>query len=226
MNLLHYILKLFVLMTSLFLLSCDRQENRQTANPTEPMPKYQRTIIAVGDSLTAGLGVAEDDAWPAIVEKRLHQDGHNWQIINGGISGETSSGTLSRIKWILAQKPDIVIIETGANDGLRGIRPSVVMENIRNAVQMLRDGNVEVVLAGMQIVQNLGADYAKEFAEVYPAVAGEMNCVLIPFFLEGVAGEPSLNQADAIHPNVEGHKIISETVYPYVLQAMQHVNSN
>jgi len=221
---LRHILKLFLFLTSLLLLSCDSQEPTPPVKEKIQARQYAGTIIAVGDSLTAGLGVAENDAWPAIMENKLHQDGYNWQVINGGISGETSSGTLSRIRWILAQKPEIVVLETGANDGLRGIPPPVIRENISKAVQMLQDGNVTVVLAGMQIIQNLGADYAKEFAEIYPAVAGEMKCALVPFFLEGVAGEPSLSQADALHPNEKGHVIIAETVYPFVLQAVQQAN--
>ena len=124
-------------------------------------------------------------------------------------------------KWILARKPEIVILETGANDGLRGIPPVIVRKNIDKAVQMLQQGNVTVILAGMQIVQNLGADYTEKFADIYPSIAREQDCILIPFFLSQVAGEPALNQADTIHPNEDGHKIIAETVYPYVLQALQ-----
>jgi len=224
MNTLRHILKLFLFLTSLLLLSCDSQELTPPVKEKIQVRQYAGTIIAVGDSLTAGLGVAENDAWPALMENKLHQDGYNWQVINGGISGETSSGTLSRIRWILAQKPEIVVLETGANDGLRGISPPVIRKNISKAVQMLQDGNVTVVLAGMQIVQNLGADYAKEFAEIYPAVAGELKCAFVPFFLEGVAGEPSLSQADALHPNEKGYVIIAETVYPFVLQAVQQAN--
>ena len=224
MNTLRHILKLFLFLTSLLLLSCDSQELTPPVKEKIQVRQYAGTIIAVGDSLTAGLGVAENDAWPALMENKLHQDGYNWQVINGGISGETSSGTLSRIRWILAQKPEIVVLETGANDGLRGISPPVIRKNISKAVQMLQDGNVTVVLAGMQIVQNLGADYAKEFAEIYPAVAGELKCAFVPFILEGVAGEPSLSQADALHPNEKGYVIIAETVYPFVLQAVQQAN--
>jgi acyl-CoA thioesterase-1 len=141
-------------------------------------------------------------------------------VINAGISGETSSGTLSRIQWVAARKPDIVILETGANDGFRGIPPSVVRKNIAKAVQILQEGNITVILAGMQIVQNLGAEYTREFADIYPSIAREQDCVLIPFFLLQVAGEPALNQADIIHPNAKGHKIIAETLYPYVLQSL------
>ena len=217
----HSITIISWLLCTLLLLSCDQQERQSKAEKISATPRYNGTIIAVGDSLTAGLGVMEDEAWPAIMGKKLRNNGHHWQVINAGISGETSSGILSRIKWILAQKPEIVLLETGANDGFRGIAPSVVRKNISKAVQMLQEGNVTVVLAGMQTVQNLGANYTREFADIYPSVAREQDCILIPFFLRQVAGEPALNQADTIHPNEEGHKIIAETVYPYVLQALQ-----
>ena len=212
---------LFLLPTFLLLLSCDRQQSMPPDKETASAPQYKGVIITVGDSLTAGLGVAESDAWPALLENKLQKNGYNWQVINAGISGETSSGTLSRIKWIMTQKPDIVILATGANDGLRGIPVPVIEENISRAMQILQEGNITVVLAGMQIVQNLGPRYTAAFADIYPAVAEKQECVLVPFFLQDVAGEPSLNQADTIHPNEEGHKIISETVYPYILQAIQ-----
>ncbi|MBU1233913.1 MAG: arylesterase [Proteobacteria bacterium] len=209
------------LLCALLLLSCEQQEPQPQAEDMPTTTGYSGTIISVGDSLTAGLGVMEDDAWPAIVEKKLQNNGYHWQVVNAGISGETSSGILSRIKWILARKPQVVILETGGNDGLRGIPLSVVRKNINNAVQLLQEGNVTVILAGMQIVQNLGPDYTSEFAEIYPSIAREQGCILIPFFLREVAGEPALNQADMIHPNEDGHKIIAETVYPFVLQALQ-----
>lgn len=216
----HSLTYISLLLCTLFLLSCDQQETESKAEERPVALVYSGTIIAVGDSLTAGLGVLEDESWPAVMERKLQNNGHNWQVINAGISGETSSGTLSRINWILARKPDIVILATGANDGFRGIPPSVVRKNIANAVQMLQKGNVTVILAGMQIVQNLGAEYTREFADIYPSIAREQDCLLIPFFLLRVAGEPALNQVDTIHPNAEGHKIIAETIYPYVLQAL------
>lgn len=205
------------------LLGCEQQEGQPQPQEMPAPPAYKGTVIAVGDSLTAGLGVMEDEAWPAVMAEKLRNNGYHWQVINAGISGETSSGVLSRIKWILARKPQIVILETGANDGLRGIPLAVVRQNIAKAVQMLQEANVTVILAGMQIVQNLGADYTGEFAEIYPTVAREQGCILIPFFLQDVGGEPVFNQTDMIHPNEQGHKIIAETVYPYVLQAIQGV---
>jgi len=219
-KMLHSLAIIFWLLPALLLTACEQQQ--APSKPAQhPPPQYKGTIIAVGDSLTAGLGVMENEAWPALLEKKLQNNGYLWQVINAGISGETSSGLVSRIQWILSRQPDVVILETGANDGLRGIPPAVIRQNISNAVQILENGNVTVILAGMQIVQNLGADYTDEFADIYPAIAGKQGCLLIPFLLDQVAGEPGLNQADTIHPNRKGHKIVSETVYPYVLQAIK-----
>ncbi len=218
----HYSLTLLCwLLCAFLLLSCEQEQPQPETEKSATAPRYEGTIIAVGDSLTAGLGVMEGKAWPALLEKKLQNNGNHWQVINAGISGETSSGTLSRIKWILAQKPDVVILETGANDGFRGIPPAVIRQNIGKAVQMLQEGNVTVLLAGLQIVQNLGAEYTSAFADIYPSVSSERGCLLIPFILEHVAGEAALNQTDTIHPNEEGHAIIAETVYPFVLQALQ-----
>ena len=208
------------------LCGCDRQEKSSVPEETQPAPRYAGTIIAVGDSLTAGLGVDEDDAWPALLQGELTGSGLNWEVVNGGISGETSTGALARIKWIAAQEPEIVLLETGANDGLRGIDPDFIRENISKSVRMLQDEGVTVVLAGMQMLQNLGPEYTEQFAAVYPAVCEQTGCILIPFFLDRVAGEASLNQDDVIHPNEKGHIIIAETVYPYVLQAIQHHKGN
>jgi acyl-CoA thioesterase-1 len=210
-----------ILMSLLAVLSCKQQENRQAGEEKNSAPQYEGTIIAMGDSLTAGYGVAVDNAYPARLEKLLQEAGYNWQVINGGISGETSSGALSRTSWILARHPDIVILETGANDALRGLPLTLVRENIMKTVQVLQEGGVKVVLAGMQIVQNLGADYTERFAAIYPAVARERKVILIPFFLEGVAGDPSLNQEDTIHPNQKGYRIVARTVLPYVVQAIK-----
>jgi len=210
----------FILFCFLFFSGCEQQERVPGADRVAEAPVYEGVIIAVGNSLTAGLGVSEQEAYPALLERKLKQSGHNYQVINAGISGETSSGALSRIGWIIAQHPDIVILETGANDGLRGIPPHVIYENISKTVQLLKDGQVTVVLAGMQMLHNMGPVYTREFVDLYPKVAMEQDIILLPFFLHEVAGNPTLNQPDMIHPTAAGHRIIAETVYPYVLQAM------
>ena len=204
----------------LLLSSCGRQ-NEPVASGKPVQPAFAGTIVAVGDSLTAGYGVKETDAYPARLENKLRAEGYRWRVVNAGISGETSSGVRSRLAWVLKLKPDIVILETGANDGLRGIDPQVTRKNIEETVRILKENRVAVVLAGMRMVSNLGRDYTGAFAAIYPAVARKFDLILIPFFLQGVAGEPSLNQGDGIHPLAEGYRIVTETVYPYVLQAVK-----
>ncbi len=183
-------------------------------------PRSKGIIVAVGDSLTAGLGVNEEEAYPALLEKKLRQAGYDWKVVNAGISGETSSGTLSRINWVMKLRPDIVILETGANDGLRGIDPAVTRKNIDETIRILKQQNVTVVLAGMQMVRNLGQKFTQDFADIYPSLAKKHGLILVPFFLQGVAGNPSLNQADGIHPTAEGYRIITEKIYPFARKAI------
>lgn len=196
------------------------QKGKPAAAPS-PQPVYAGTIVAAGDSLTAGQGVSENNAYPAQLEKALKAAGYNWQVINAGISGETSSGMRERVNWVLKLKPDIVILETGANDGMRGIDPEVTRKNIDETVRILKEHNVVVVLAGMRMFTNLGRTYTNAFGALYPAVAKKHGLIFMPFFLEGVAGEPALNQGDGIHPIAEGYRIITGKIEPYVLQAIK-----
>ena len=177
------------------------------------------TILALGDSLTEGLGVDADDNYPAQLEAKLKQMGYtNVDVVNSGLSGETSTGLINRLDWVSQTKPDITILTIGANDAIRGLDVATVEGNIRTAVKHLQDNGSEVILGGMQIYDNLGSDYVKSFAAIYPRVAKDMNVTLIPFFLEGVGGDPALNQADAIHPTKKGYTIIvNDNILP-VLQ--------
>jgi acyl-CoA thioesterase-1 len=184
-------------------------------------PDYEGIIVAVGDSLTEGLGVAEESAYPALLEKKLAAQGYRYQVINAGISGETSSGTLSRITWVLNLKPDIVILIIGGNDGLRGIDPALIKENITRIIKVLKENDIIVLLGGMQIVQNLGRDYATDFGGIYPDVARGEAVIFMPFFLSDVAGVPALNQADGIHPNAEGYRVIVDNTTPYLIEAIK-----
>jgi len=188
-------------------------------------PPDEGLIVALGDSLTAGLGLNERDAWPAQLERRLRAAGFRWQVINAGISGETSSGARARLAWVLGLKPDIMVLETGANDGLRGIPPQVLRTNLDAILSTLRENRVTVVLAGMQMLRNMGPLYTTAFARVYPELAQKHQAILIPSFLEGVAADPALNQADGIHPTVEGYRIITDLVYPRVLDAIARVRT-
>ena len=182
------------------------QSNESTNSAEQQAPL---TILALGDSLTEGLGVDNDANYPAQLEARLQELGYkDVKVINSGLSGETSTGLVNRLDWVLQTKPDITILTIGANDAMRGIDVATVEANIRTAIKRLQDNGSEVILGGMQIYDNLGADYVESFAAIYPRVAKDMNVTLIPFFLDGVGGDPKLNQADAIHPTKEGYTII------------------
>ena len=180
-------------------------------------------IVAMGDSLTAGLGVAEEEAYPARLEAKLREAGNPARVINGGVSGETSSGALSRLDWLLTLQPAIVIVETGGNDGLRGIPPDLIARNIEAIVVRLQGAGVVVVLAGMKIHANMGSEYTQAFAALYEKVAEERGVIFVPFFLQGVAGVGNLMQGDAIHPNPAGHAQVVETIFPYIIEALKQV---
>ena len=194
------------------------QNSTQTAEPqttnseqpaTSTVQQAPLTILALGDSLTEGLGVDKDDNYPAQLEDRLQVMGYdNAKVINSGLSGETSTGLVNRLDWVLQTKPDVTILTIGANDAIRGIDVATIEANIRTAVKRLQDNGSVVILGGMSIYDNLGSDYVAAFSDIYPRVAKDMNVTLIPFFLEGVGGDRELNQADAIHPTKEGYTII------------------
>lgn len=211
---------IFWILISLFIVLTGCQKDEKGA-PEAMEVNYEGTIVAAGNSLTAGFGVSEDEAYPARLERKLLKDGYRYKVINAGSSGETSSGLLSRVKWILTLKPDIVILETGANDGFRGINPEHARKNIEEAVRILNANRVTVVLAGMQIVQNLGKEYTDSFKAIYPAIAQKEEVILIPFFLEGLSGDPYLNQADGVHPTSQGYSIVVDNIYPYILEAIK-----
>lgn len=179
------------------------------------------TIVAMGDSLTEGLGVPEENAYPAVLERNLQRAGHDVKVVNAGISGETSAGALSRTEWILRLNPDILILETGANDGFRGVDPAAMRKNIAATIRILQKRDVIVVLAGMKMVKNLGEDYTRAFADVYPNLAVDFDVIFIPFILEGVAGDPALNREDGIHPNAEGYRKVAAHVQPYMEKAIE-----
>ncbi len=202
--------------------SQEQKETETTKTAIQSSPTFDGTIVAVGDSLTAGLGVDENQSYPAQLARRLMDDGHLYQVINAGVSGETSTGTLSRIQWVLSTlKPDIVILETGANDGLRGLNPDLLQTNLDQLISILKANNTQVILAGMLMLPNLGPEYTRAFATIYPQVAQKHQVVLIPFFLQGVAGQAQLNQPDKLHPNSQGYGRIVETVYPFVVEAIE-----
>lgn len=216
--------KLLLIGFALILAGCspDQPAEKPVTGAQSSVPAHAGTIVAVGDSLTAGLGVPEDQAYPAQLARRLQANGYAYRVINAGVSGETSSGALSRIEWVISSlSPDIVILETGANDGLRGLDPELLESNLDSLISLLTARDIQVVLAGMLMLPNLGPEYTLAFSKVYPRVAEKHEVVFIPFFLEGVAGNPGLNQPDRMHPTAEGYAHIAETVYPFVLTAIE-----
>lgn len=173
-----------------------------------------KTILFFGDSLTAGYGLSTEDAYPAQLEATLIKKGMGVKVVNAGLSGETSAGGLSRIDWILRQPIDVFVLELGANDGLRGLPLDQTKTNLQAIIDKvkIKNPNVKVVLAGMMVPPNLGKEYTTAFMNIYPDLARKNNATLIPFLLEGVAGDGKLNIADGMHPNVAGHKIVANTV--------------
>ena len=175
-----------------------------------------KVILFYGDSLTAGYGSSPEEAFPALIEKEFNKKETKVRIINAGVSGETSAGGLGRIDWVLKQPIDIFILELGANDGLRGLPVEATRKNLQAIVDKVKSKypNAKIVLAGMMIPPNMGADYAENFRKMFPELAKKNNLTLMPFLLEGVAGNPKLNIADGIHPNPQGHKIIANKLFP------------
>ncbi|MBH0203708.1 MAG: arylesterase [Nitrospira sp.] len=174
-------------------------------------------IVAFGDSLTAGLGVPADESYPAQLQRRLDRLGYRYRVINAGVSGDTTAGGLRRVPWILNNKPELVILELGANDGLRGLPVDQTQTNLRQIIRQLQDAGTTVVLAGMKLPPNYGQDYTASFEALFRTLAKECRLPLIPFFLEGVGGLSSLNQADGIHPTKEGYEVIVEQVLKVVI---------
>jgi acyl-CoA thioesterase I len=173
-------------------------------------------IVAFGDSLSAGYGVAPEESFPAQLEKKLRQRGHNVTVANAGVSGDTTAGGKARLAWVLQGNPDIVIVELGANDALRGLPPANAHANLDAILQSLHEKKIKILLAGMKAPPNLGMEYSQQFNSIYPALAKKYDVPLYPFFLDKVAGNPSLNLGDSLHPNAKGIAIIVEGILPEV----------
>jgi len=183
----------------------------QAPSPVSPA----RTIVFLGDSLTAGLGVQPTEAFPALIADRIRAERLPFEVENAGLSGDTSAGGLRRIEWLLQRRIDLLVIELGANDGLRGLPLTSLKTNLQTIIDKARAKNpaVKIVLAGMQVPPNLGPDYAAGFQRIYAELARENNAALIPFLLEGVGGHRELNQPDLIHPTAGGHQIVADLVW-------------
>lgn len=181
------------------------------------------TILALGDSLTAGYGLDKGLSFPARLQVRLNEMGINVTIVNGGVSGDTSAGGLARISWLLNPRPHGVIVELGANDGLRGLNPAETRQNLEKLLSLLKKQTIPVLLTGMQAPPNLGRDYVDEFNKIYPDLAAKHHALYYPFFLQGVATNPSLNQKDGIHPNAKGVDIIVNEMLPTVARLIARI---
>jgi acyl-CoA thioesterase-1 len=187
---------------------------------------HRPKIVAFGDSLTAGFGVSPEQAYPALLQKQLDALGHQYQVLNAGVSGDTSAGGLRRVSWVLAGKPSLVILELGGNDGLRGLSLEETRSHLDAMITQFKEAGVQVILAGMKLPPNYGQDYTTKFETMYRDLADAHSLPLIPFLLEGVGGERKLNQADGIHPTAEGYRIVVQNVLQTLLPLLENGESS
>lgn len=230
-------IKAFLLSTaiSLLLLSCgQKEEQNNSATTAEQSPEEnventtksedKKVILFFGNSLTAGYGLEPDQAFPALIQEMLDSLNLDYQVVNAGLSGETTASGDSRLEWVLErQDVDIFVLELGANDGLRGIPTEETNRNLRSMIAKVKEANPEakIILAGMMVPPNMGPEYSQRFQKLYPTIAEEENVMLIPFLLQDVAGETELNQGDGIHPTAEGQKIVANNVWQVMKDAIE-----
>ena len=198
-----------------------------SAEDTSGSESPQR-ILFLGNSLTAGLGVRQNEAYPALIRERIDSLGWNFEVVNAGLSGDTSSGGLRRLDWLLRDSVDVLVLALGANDGLRGLSPAAMKENLITIIERTRERSpgVRIVLAGMKMPPNLGREYTQAFERAFVQVAEEEDVAFVPFLLEEVGGVPSLNQPDGVHPNAAGHRVIAETVWDTLRSVLEDVRSS
>jgi len=195
--------------------SVDARPGTKSPPPSNAAPHpEERILVAFGDSLTAGLGVSPEETYPARLQEKLLLSGYRYRVINAGVSGDTTAGGLRRVEWVLKSKPDVVILELGANDGLRGLNLAQTRANLEQIIQRLLASGAKVVLAGMKLPPNYGTDYTKAFQSMYADLAKRDDVQFIPFFLDGVAAKADYNQADGIHPTGAGYAVIVENIWP------------
>lgn len=204
--------------------SCGENENKKVTttvdsieanNSLQTKTTKDKVILCFGNSITAGLGLNIEEAFPTVIQSKLDSLGLPYQVVNAGLSGETTASGKNRVSWVLNQKVDIFVLELGANDGLRGIPLSETKSNLQTIIDLVLEKNpdTKIILAGMEIPPNMGPEYTSEFRNVFKELAEKNKLKLIPFLLNDVGGIPELNQEDGIHPTVEGHKIVAENVW-------------
>ena len=213
-----FFINLFLFIT---IISCNNNNSEKVNSQKQPAAANVsasarlKAILFFGNSLTVGYGLEPSEAFPALIQNKIDSLHLPYKVINGGVSGETTSGGIGRIDWILRQPVDVFVLELGGNDGLRGIPLTVTKKNLQAIMDKVKTKYpaAKIVLAGMEIPPNMGQDYTTEFRKIYPELAATNNITLIPFLLKGVGGDPKLNQDDGIHPNKEGEKIVAENVW-------------
>lgn len=190
-------------------------------------PPPRKTIVVLGDSLAAGLGVEPSQAYPALLQDKITAAGWPYDVVNAGVSGDTSADGLARINWLLRRKTDVLILELGGNDGLRGLPVATTETNLQAIIDRTKRKypNAQIVIAGMQMPPNMGEEYTTAFRRIYPELAAKNHAALVPFLLEGVGGKPELNQADHIHPTAEGQKIVADNVWKVLKPVLEKMNA-
>lgn len=214
-----------LLLTALAACGGEPEPRRQAASGAGDSPERSSAalprVVFLGDSLAAGYGLEEEQAFPALVGALLAAEGLPVEIVNAGVSGDTTAGGLARVDWVLSQRPDVLVVELGANDGLRGLPLASTEENLRQILMKGKRSGAALVLAGMRLPPNYGRDYTRDFEAIYPRLAAQFDAHLVPFLLEGVGGRRSLNLPDGLHPNAAGHRKVAETVLPALLEALK-----
>lgn len=214
----------------IFISSCGEQviQENSSAKITNDLNQKTFKILILGDSLTEGYGVTESESYPSLLEDKLNQESTDkskkiYQVINGGISGSTTSGGVSRIEWFLKSNPDFLILALGGNDGLRGIPIEKIKANLEKVVIAAQNNKIPILLAGMKIPPNYGLAYSQAFSELFYQISKEYKIPLIPFLLKEVGGNPKMNLPDRIHPNPDGHIVIAETVHQYLIEELTSI---
>jgi acyl-CoA thioesterase-1 len=221
------------LLVALCAVGCNRepaaapQASQNAAEPPPSRTEDERPKIAVlGDSLTAGLGLVDTQSYPSLLQQKIDAEGFAYEVVNAGVSGDTSAGGLRRLDWVLKEDVRVLIVALGANDGLRGLSVAEMKQNLGHIIETARDKHVLVILAGMEAPPNYGAEYAAAFRSAYRELARQYRVPLIPFLLDKVAGEAALNQADGIHPNPAGAKIVADTVWSVLKPMLDQLSAS